>query len=200
MGPGAENDEDYGEAVSSGERPHPGDIIMDGDAVIAPEPLVGRDESTPLEEDEPEGVIPDAPLWAMKDRRHIQWHLLPHGERHDRIREVIGSDDSIVYVIDDGRHHAMVGRVIGASPSGVRYCLVGRVSRESLAALQGASGTTDAFGSAAELVLCGVVEEEDVASSNVFDVDRYESADEIPADYLPGMPFHHFSTDLEILI
>ena len=76
---------EWGEAVpvSSG-VPKPGDIITQSGLAIPPEPLVGHDVSTPLEEDEPEHTIPPGPLWAMKDRRHTQWHLLPAHQRHER--------------------------------------------------------------------------------------------------------------------
>ena len=76
---------EWGEAVpASSGRPKPGDIITESGLAMAPGPLVGHDVSTPLEEDEPEHTIPPAPLWAMKERRHTQWHLLPVHERHDR--------------------------------------------------------------------------------------------------------------------
>lgn len=195
-----EKSDEYGEAVSSssGERPRPGDIIRDDDALITPEPLVGADESTPLEEDEPEGNIPPAALWAMKDRRHIQWHLLPHNDRHDRVREVFGSGDSTVYAIDDGKGHAMVAHLVGESPSGATYALIGRVDRSVLEVLT--TSTSDAFGLAKELTLVGVVQEESIQSSNVFDVERYSAPDEIPESYLPGGPYEKFSGDLEITI
>ncbi len=188
----------YGKAVSSNEEPHPGDIIRDDAAMITPEPLAGRDESTPLEEDEPEGTIPPAALWAMKDRRHIQWHLIPHGERHDRVREVFGSGDASVYAIDDGKHHAMVAHLVGSSPSGATYVVLGRVERAVLTTLT--ASTNDVFATAKELALIGVVQEESIKSSNVFDVERYEAPDEIPESYLPGAPFEKFSGDLEITI
>ena len=65
----------------------------------------------------------------MKERRHIQWHLLPAHERHDRIRECLDADDYTLYCIDDGGHHAMIGRCVGASPSDCQYTLLGRISR-----------------------------------------------------------------------
>ena len=107
-------DHEWGEAVpASSGRPKPGDIITDSGLAMTPGPMVGHDVSTPLEEDEPEHTIPPAPLWAMKDRRHTQWHLLPAHERHDRIRECLDADDYTLYCIDDGRHHAMIGRRVG---------------------------------------------------------------------------------------
>jgi hypothetical protein len=69
---------EWGKAVpATSGPPKPGDIITESGSAIAPEPLVGHDVSTPLDEDEPEHTIPPGPLWAMKERRHIQWHLLP---------------------------------------------------------------------------------------------------------------------------
>jgi hypothetical protein len=193
-----EDETEFGSAVGPGERPHPGDIITDGDALIAPEPLVGRGESTPLDEEEPEGIVPEPILWAMKDRRHVQWHLLAQSERHERLRQVFGAGDEAVYVIDDGKHHAMLARFVGSSPSGCLYCLVGRVSREALALVEVAMPLKEAFAAAEELALCGVAVEEAVASSNVFEVDRYAGPGEIPQGYLPGSPVRRFSADLEI--
>ena len=46
--------------------------------------------------------------------------------------------------------------------------------------------------------LCGVAVEEDIRSSNVFDVAKYDSVDDVPEDYRPGSPFHHFRQELEI--
>ena len=68
-----------------------------------------------------------APSLAMKDRRHTQWHLLASHERHERLRETFAQGDNSLYVIDDGRTHAMIGHLVGSSPS-CTYSLVGRVS------------------------------------------------------------------------
>jgi hypothetical protein len=40
----------------------------------------------------------------------------------------------------------------------------------------------------------------DILSSNVFDVATYDSIDDVPEDYRPGSPFHHFRQDLEIIV
>jgi len=66
----------------------------------------------------------------MKEHRHIQWHLLPAHEQHERIRECLDAGDYTLYCIDDGRHHAMIGRRVGVSPSGCEYSLIGRISRQ----------------------------------------------------------------------
>ena len=90
-------------------------------------PVTAPVNATPLEEDEPEGVIPPSPLWAMKERRHEQWpHLFGHP---DRIRACIGSGDAAVYAIDDGKHHCMIGRRVGATTDGCVYSLVARIPR-----------------------------------------------------------------------
>jgi hypothetical protein len=201
--PQGDETHEWGEAVtqSSLRRPQPGDIIISSDLATPPEPLVGSVESTPLEDDEPEGIIPPSPLWAMKDRRHIQWHLLPAHERHDRIRDRVGSGDEAVYVIDDGHHHATLGRRVGRSPDPCEYCLVGRVPLEYYQQLRRHEiPTTKAFDQAREIALCGVADEENVASSIVFDVSRYESIEDVPREYLPGAPFINFSEDLEITL
>jgi hypothetical protein len=195
-----EQDHEWGEAVSaSAGHPKPGDIITQSGLAIAPEPLVGHDVSTPLDEDEPEHTIPPAPLWAMKDRRHIQWHLLPAHERHERIRECLDADDYTLYCIDDGAHHAMIGRLIGESPNGCQYTLLGRVTRERYEELRDEVVLlVNCFDTATEMTLVGVAVEEDIRSSNIFSVANYDSIDDVPDDYRPGAPFHHFPQEVEI--
>jgi len=155
-------------------------------------PVTAPENATPLEEDEPEGVIPPSPLWAMKERRHEQWFHLGHPER---IRDRVGVDDDTVYVIDDGSHHCMIGRRVGATRDGCEYALVARVAKatyESLVA-GGISGR-EAFLAAHEAGLSGTAEDPGVA--NVFDVDFYEHGADIPAEYLPPAPFIDFAADL----
>jgi len=187
--------------AGSGEQPHPGDIVIDRDLGVAPEPLVGADVSTALDEDESGTTIPPAALWAMKDRRHTQWHLLASSERHQRLRQTFGDGPGMVHAIDDGRHHAMIGRIVGTTGGDVSYCLVGRVTREHLSALESGSVPTEAaFAVATEITLCGVAIEVGVESSNVFDVSRYATGADIPEEYLPGVQEHHFGSPLEITI
>jgi hypothetical protein len=182
---------------ASGGPPRPGDIDLPG-GVVAAEPLVGTGSSSPLEEDEPEGTIPPCPLWAMKRRRHIQWHLLPSHDRHSRIREVVGSGDDAVYVIDDGGHHVMLGRRVGAVPGECEYCLLGRAGIEIYERLrQGRIALVNAFDSATELVLCGVAVEEDIRSSNIFDVAQYGDIEDVPQEYRAGAPFLNLDEDLD---
>jgi hypothetical protein len=191
---------EWGEAVpASAGNPKPGDIIIDPTFAVAQEPLVGHDVSTPLEEDEPEHTIPPGALWAMKERRHIQWHLLPAHERHERIRECLDADTYTLYCIDDGRHHAVIGRSVGVSPSKCQYTLLGRISRQRYEELRDEVVLlVNCFDTATELRLCGVAIEEEIRSSNVFDVAVYDTVDDIPEEYRPGMPFQHFTHELAI--
>jgi hypothetical protein len=191
---------EWGEAVPASSRPpKPGDIITESGLAMAPGPLVGRDVSTPLEEDEPEHTIPPGPLWAMKERRHTQWHLLPAHEQHDRIRECLEADDYTLYCIDDGRHHAMIGRRVGTSPNGCEYTLLGRISRQRYEELRDeVVPVVNCFETATEMQLCGIIVEEDIRSSNVFTVAIYDGIDNVPEEYRPGSPFHHFSQELDI--
>jgi hypothetical protein len=160
--------------------------------------LVGGDLANALEEDESGTTIPEGPLLAMKDRRHTQWHLLSSTERHERLRQSIGSGDEVIYVIDDGRTHAMISRIVGTSPT-CTYSLVGRVTRDELGNLLTKTvPLVEAFDVATELTLVGLAQVESVASSNVFDVDRYESSREVPNRYLPGHRAISFTEDLEI--
>jgi hypothetical protein len=192
----------WGEAVTTATTtPRPGDLAVSPGVGILRGPLVGSEESTPLEEDEPEGIVPPSPLWAMKDRRHVQWHLLPSHERHERVRDCIGAGDWAIYVVDDGRHHVMLGRRVGRVAGECEYSLVGRATRDHYDALR--ADPTDlagAFDGATELTLCGVAEEESILSSNVFDVDRYDDAAAIPAAYRPGAPYVELTEALEIAV
>jgi hypothetical protein len=182
----------------SGVRPKPGDIIIDPSLAMAPEPLVGDDLANALEEDESETQIPEGPLLAMKDRRHTQWHLLASHERHERLRETFAQGGDALYVVDDGRTHAMIGRVVGSSPS-CTYSLIGRVTRADLDELRrGKVPITEAFDTASELAIVALAEVESVASSNVFDVALFDSPGEIPQEYLPGSPQIALTSDLEI--
>ena len=120
-------------------------------------PVTAPADATPLEEDEPEGIIPPSPLWAMKERRHEQWpHLFGHP---DRIRACIGSGDAAVYAIDDGKHHCMIGRRVGATVDGCTYSLVARITKDTYQSL--ASGAIDgrqAFLAGADAGLSGTVD------------------------------------------
>lgn len=149
-------------------------------------------EVTPLEEHEPEGTIPPSPLWAMRDRRHEQLFHVGHAHR---VREVVGSGDDAVYVMDDGRHHRMIGRRVGQTQDGAVYSLVARVETEVVTSLtSGTLAPGDAFRAGSEAALVGTVEAPGV--SNVFDVDVYDAPADIPDEYLPPAPFRTFDTDL----
>lgn len=190
----------WGEAVTTAvSTPQPGDLAVSAGLGIAQGPLVGTGDSTPLEEDEPEGVVPPSPLWAMKMRRHVQWHLLPAHERHDRVRDAVGAGDDTVYVIDDGRHHVMFGHRVGAVPGEVEYALVGRAHRDRYDALvAGQLAPRRAFDDATDLVLCGTAVEEAVVASNLFEVANYGSAADVPAEYLPGAPYIEFTGNRDL--
>jgi len=194
-----ENDEpgdehEFGRAVTS-ERPRPGDIIVN-DPTLGQEPFVGQEESTPLETDEPEGGdIPAPVLWALKLHRHAQ--IIPHAH----IREAFGTGDSAVYVIDDGHSHAALGRAVGVSPDGAEYVLAGRISLGDYERLrEGRTNPVDAFNDAKELTLYGVDVEEGTLSSNLFEVSYYDSAADVPKEYLPPSKYRHFKEDLEITV
>jgi hypothetical protein len=156
-------------------------------------PVTAPAEVTPLEEDEPEGVVPISPLWAMKERRHEQWpHLFGHPAR---VRACLGTGDAAVYVIDDGKHHCMIGRRVGATSDGCVYSLVARITTDSYHSLS--SGSIDArqaFLAGTDAGLSGTVEAPGVA--NVFDVDFYHRPEDIPPTYLPPSPFIEFAQDL----
>lgn len=193
-GPGEEGGaEHWGRRVtpSDTEPPEAGDLVEG-----TPEPLVGKPIASPLGDDEPEG-LPPSPLWAMKEHRHEQWF----GGARQRIRQVAGTGSEQVYLMDDGRHHAMVGRQVGATLDGCQYALVGRLTLEQCQqVLDHEVRPAAAFDQAKELALYGIDVEEQTAASNVFQVARYGSLAELPETYRPGASFQHFEEDLEITV
>lgn len=159
-------------------------------------PVTAPTDATPLDEGEPEDVIPPSPLWAMKDRRHEQLlHPFGHAER---IRQAIGDGDDTVYLIDDGRHHRMIGRRVGATGDGCVYSLIGRITRKTHQALvDGSIDARQAFLDAHELGLDGTAEDPNSANvSNIFDVAYYDHPEDVPVEYLPPNPFITFAEDL----
>lgn len=155
-------------------------------------PVTAPEDPTPLSEDEPEGTVPASPLWAMKERAHGGIHLFGHPAR---IRARAGHGDAAVYAIDDGPHHCMIGRRVGATNDGCVYSLVARVDLATWQALEsGGLDGRDAFLASHEAGLSGTVETDGV--SNVFDVDWYDRPEDIPEHYLPPSPAITFAEDL----
>ncbi len=162
------------------------------------EPLPVPDQSSPLDEDEPEGTIPACPLWAMKDRRHVQWSEIV-GFPPKRIREAFGDGDDTVYVIDDGHHHIMVGRKVGTVRDGCQYALVGRPPLSVYEALRaGQIQASASFDEATDVALCGVDVDENDKASDIFVVESYGAVGAVPSDYLPGRPLVDFPAPLTI--
>lgn len=171
-----------------------GQLHFTPESVGSTDPIAAPVDATPLDEDEPEGTVPSSPLRAMKDRRHEQWLQFGHV---DRIRQRVGSGDAAVYVIDDGKHHCMIGRRVGATRDGVIYSLVARVDHATYEALaSGAVSGADTFGRSHEAGLVATVEGGGV--SNLFDVEHYAHPDEIPPEYLPPQAFIDFAEDLPL--
>ena len=140
-----------------------------------------------------EDDIPPAPLWAMRTRMHSNRRLEPGEE--GRIRRRAGEGDDAVYVIDDGLDHCMVGRRVGKASDGCVYCLVARISLEDFADIvAGERDVSEVFSDARDISLCGVIEE-DEAAANVFLVQHYRRARDVPVDYLPPSPFIEFTDD-----
>ncbi len=156
-------------------------------------PVTAPADATPLEEHEPERIVPPSPLWAMKDRRREQWfHPFGHPQR---IRARIGAGDDAVYAIDDGRHHCMLGRNVGGAPDGCVYSLVTRIELATYHSLvAGAIDGRTAFLRGEDAGLSGTVEAPGTA--NVFDVDFYGQGTEVPERFLPPAPFIEFAEDL----
>ena len=162
------------------------------------EPLPEPHESTPFDTDEPEGTIPPAPLWAMKDRRHVQWADLV-GFPPTRIREALPVGDDAVYAIEDGHHHVIVGRVVGTVLDGCHYALVGRIPLSTYEGIRdGKVSPAAAFKDAEDVALCGIDIDQQDKASDIFVVDFYGHGSAVPAAYLPGRPAIEFAEALPI--
>ena len=188
-------------AASGGAEPWKPPDVDDGFSpgpIGVGEPLPEPDQSSPLEEDEPEGTIPSCPLWAMKDRRHVQWSEIV-GFPPKRIRDAFGSGDDAVYLIDDGHHHVMVGRNVGTVRDGSQYALVGRTPISVYETLRaGQLPPSAAFDEAKDVALCGVDVDENDKASDIFVVESYGEVSAVPFDYLPGRPSVDFPEPLPI--
>jgi hypothetical protein len=148
-----------------------------------PTPVFVPKTSTPLETDDSDGTMPTFAEWTMKYLQH--GHLFSKAE--SVIRESYGDGDHVVYVMDDGRKHCLVSRLVGTSSEGCVYPLVGRITIESYERLVDDHTLTDGiFEEAEDLCLCAVFEARE-AVSNVSVVRSFASVDEVPPEYLrPG--------------
>jgi hypothetical protein len=63
----------------------------------------------------------------MKYRRH--GHLMSRADA--TIRERRGTGDHTTYVVDDGRKHCVICRMVGTSPDGCTYLLVAQIAIDS---------------------------------------------------------------------
>jgi hypothetical protein len=157
----------------------------------APTPVFVPSKSSPLEEDT-QGEIPPAALWAMKYRRHFHF-----GSRSDTVfRTVLGDESDPVYILDDGAKHHMVGRQVGVDQEGLKYFLIGRITMGVYEhfAIDGAD-IAGIFDEADDLCLCSVYEATE-GPSNVLLVRSYEGIDQVPGDYVPPNPLIQFADHL----
>jgi hypothetical protein len=158
----------------------------------APSPVFVPTKSLSLEEDG-ESDIPHAALWSMKYHRHV--HLF---DRTDvQIRQRFGTGDHAIYIIDDGRNHCLVGRIVGGGSDGCTYCLVARITIDSYERLVNEEAPIDdVFAGARDIALCAVFEAEvEDAPSNVTLTDRYATIDDVPSEYLGPNGFIEFADD-----
>jgi hypothetical protein len=193
---GAPGRPEYAEPPASGLDSRPGRISSVSDlseAGIGVSPVLFEpDKSTPLEPDSPDATIPPAALWAMEDRKHGS-RLSPVDE-DETIRRCLGEQDLTLYVMDDGRSHCMICRLVGDDDDGCIYCLVARVRLDQFEQLRDQQvALEDAFVDARDISLSAVFEGE--TASNVVPVQHYRRVEDVPVEYLPGQPFLHFSDD-----
>ena len=158
----------------------------------APSPVFVPTKSLSLEEDG-ESDIPHAALWSMKYHRHV--HLF---DRTDvQIRQRFGTGDHAIYIIDDGRKHCLVSRIVGGGPDGCTYCLVAQITIDSYERLVNEEAPIDdVFADARDIALCAVFEAEvEDAPSNVTLTERYATIDDVPSEYLGPNCFIEFADD-----
>jgi hypothetical protein len=154
-----------------------------------PTPVFVPKTSTPLESDDSEGAMPTFALWTMKYLQH--GHLF--GKAESVLRESYGDGDHAVYVMDDGRKHCLISRLVGTDPEGCVYPLVGQITIAAYERLVDDHSLTDRiFEEAEHLCLCAVFEARE-AVSNVSVVRRFASVHEVPPEYLPPGPALHFT-------
>jgi hypothetical protein len=155
----------------------------------SPTPVFVPKTSTPLETEDSDGAMPTFALWTMKYLQH--GHLFSKAE--SVLRESYGDGDHAVYVMDDGRKHCLISRLVGTSREGCVYPLVGRITIESYERLVDDHTLTDRiFEEAEDLCLCAVFEARE-AVSNVSVVRSFASVDEVPPEYLPPGPTLQFT-------
>jgi hypothetical protein len=154
--------------------------------IISSQQDESRDKSTSLEKGPSDTTIPKAALRAMEDRRHST----VHPER--QLRRLLGSGDSMLYVIDDGLEHFMIARVVGKDADGAVYCLVARISHGRFQELEsGTASLESSFAEARDIELTSVFDSG--SASNVVNVEHYRRAEDVPAEYLPPSPFQQFT-------
>ena len=155
----------------------------------APPPVFVPKSSTPLEAEDSDGAMPAFALWTMKYLQH--GHLFRKAE--SVIRESYGDGDHVVYVMEDGRKHCLISRLVGTSSEGCVYPLVGRITTEAYERLVDDHTLTDRiFEEADSLCLCAVFEARE-AVSNVSVVRSFAGIDEVPPEYLPPGPALKFT-------
>jgi hypothetical protein len=155
----------------------------------SPTPVFVPKTSTPLEAEDCDGAMPSFALWTMTYLQH--GHLFSRAE--SVIRESYGDGDHVVYVMDDGRKHCLISRLVGSSPEGCVYPLVGQITIEAYERLVDDPTLTDSiFEEAQRLCLCAVFEARE-AVSNVSVVRSFASVDEVPSEYLPPSPVLKFT-------
>jgi hypothetical protein len=188
-----EDDPDFISSDGPGQPSFGGAGLAPSSVFSAPNPMFMPTKATRLEEDDAGGVIPHAPLWSMKYHRHL--HLF---DRTDGpIRAAFGEGDQAVYIIDDGRKHCVVSRVVGASADGCTYCLVAQITMESYERLtNGEAAVGTVFADARDFAMCAVFEAQvEDAPSNVTVAEQYAGLDDVPAEYLSPSPFIDFADD-----
>jgi len=175
---GGEQHDDRPTSTGGGRRvghrpPAPGDIVVGPESRSCPSPWSGAPSRRRSRTTSPRHHPAVATVGDEGPAPHPV--APPPPPRAPRpIRAVLGEADGTVYVIDDGRHHVSVGRRIGSSAE-CEYCLIGRLPIERYEQL--AAGRSRARRVRRRRRADGLRRGRrgGVASSNVFDVARYDA-------------------------
>jgi hypothetical protein len=191
---GEEEGKDWGgsEVHDWGVPPAPDSTLL-----IPDQPLATADD--PMGDPLPVGTDSDADttiqaavLTAMNNWKHSS--LATETEEDGPTEYVLGSGDSALYVIDDGKDHCMIGRAVGEDGDGCIYCLVARISLDRYVALRDDGlRSEDGFADSRDVSLCSVFMDDEV--SNVVLIRHYKRIEDVPSEYRPPSPFLRFTDE-----
>lgn len=130
--------------------------------------------------DERQHGMPDWMRDALASRRDSMMWRASWGPHMSTAFDVPGGP---LYAIDDGKTHAIIGRLVGWSANGGRYCVVGRMRlTELLSEVQDNSSVADVFTHAHSIWLI------DDTGADVYREVHYQQVSDVPPAFFEGDP------------